>query len=63
MPFVSLGLSASLSNPLARLGYATPTPVQAQSIPLALAGHDLLAKAQTGTGKTAAFGLPMIERL
>ncbi|HET9705221.1 MAG TPA: DEAD/DEAH box helicase [Vicinamibacterales bacterium] len=63
MPFVSLGLSASLSNPLARLGYTVPTPVQAQSIPLVLAGRDLLAKAQTGTGKTAAFGLPMIERL
>ena len=63
MPFVSLGLTPSLCHPLARLGYATPTPVQAQSIPLVLAGHDLLAKAQTGTGQTAAFGLPMIERL
>src|SRR5215212_3415721 len=63
MPFASLGLSPSLSNPLARLGYTTPTPVQLKSIPIVLTGADLLAKAQTGTGKTAAFGLPMIDRL
>jgi ATP-dependent RNA helicase RhlE len=63
MPFASLGLSPSLSNPLARLGYTTPTPVQLKSIPIVLTGADLLAKAQTGTGKTAAFGLPMIDRM
>ena len=63
MPFALLGLSPSLSNPLARLGYTTPTPVQLKSIPIVLTGADLLAKAQTGTGKTAAFGLPMIDRL
>ena len=63
MPFVSLGLSPSLCSPLARLGYSTPTPVQTQSIPVVLGGCDLLARAQTGTGKTAAFGLPMIDRL
>ena len=63
MPFASLGFSPSLSNPLARLGYTTPTPVQMKSIPIVLTGRDLLAKAQTGTGKTAAFGLPMIDRL
>ena len=45
------------------LGYTTPTPVQAETIPPALQGRDVLARAQTGTGKTAAFGLPMIERL
>ncbi len=63
MPFVSLGLSPSLCNPLGKLGYTKPTPVQLQSIPVVLAGKDLLARAQTGTGKTAAFGLPMIDRL
>ena len=63
MPFASLGLSPSVCTPLARLGYTTPTPVQVESIPMALEGHDLLARAQTGTGKTAAFGLPMIDRL
>jgi len=63
MPFSALGLSPTLSTPLARLGYSTPTPVQAQSIPIVLEGHDLLGRAQTGTGKTAAFGLPMIDRL
>ncbi|MGE3886976.1 MAG: DEAD/DEAH box helicase [Vicinamibacterales bacterium] len=63
MPFVSLGLSPSLCTPLSRLGYTTPTPVQTQSIPVVLSGRDLLARAQTGTGKTAAFGLPMIDRL
>jgi len=63
MPFASLGLSPSLSNPLAKLGYTTPTPVQLKSIPIVLTGKDLLARAQTGTGKTAAFGLPMIDRL
>ena len=63
MPFAALGLSDVLARPLARLGYTTPTPVQSSSIPIALAGSDLLARAQTGTGKTAAFGLPTIERL
>jgi len=63
MPFSTLGLSPSLCHPLARRGYATPTPVQAASIPIVLAGSDLLARAQTGTGKTAAFALPMIDRL
>jgi ATP-dependent RNA helicase RhlE len=63
MPFSNLGLSPALTSPLARLGYTRPTPVQASSIPVIMNGHDLIARAQTGTGKTAAFGLPMIDRL
>jgi ATP-dependent RNA helicase RhlE len=63
LSFTSLGLSEALSHSLAGLGYALPTPVQAKSIPIVLSGCDLLARAQTGTGKTAAFGLPMIDRL
>jgi len=63
MPFSTLGLSEVLYTPLARLGYERPTPVQTQSIPIVLSGRDLLARAQTGTGKTAAFGLPVIELL
>jgi len=63
MSFSKLGLTPSLYLPLARLGYGEPTPIQTQAIPVVLTGTDLLARAQTGTGKTAAFGLPMIERL
>ena len=63
MPFTTLGLSDVLTRPLGRLGYLRPTAVQSESIPLVLGGSDLLARAQTGTGKTAAFGLPMIDRL
>jgi ATP-dependent RNA helicase RhlE len=63
MSFSILGLTPSLCAPLARLGYEAPTPIQAQAIPAVLKGTDLLARAQTGTGKTAAFGLPMIDRL
>ena len=63
MPFSKLGLTPSLCAPLARMGYRQPTPVQSASIPIVLEGADLLARAQTGTGKTAAFGLPMIDRL
>ena len=61
--FSQLGLSPNVCTPLARLGYEAPTPIQTQAIPLALSGVDLLARAQTGTGKTAAFGLPTIDRL
>ena len=62
MSFSKLGLSPALCSPLARLGYAELTPIQFAAIPVVLSGVDLLARAQTGTGKTAAFGLPMIER-
>jgi ATP-dependent RNA helicase RhlE len=63
MSFDNLGLSPILLHNLHDLGYRVPTPVQVKAIPLALEGRDLLGSAQTGTGKTAAFGLPMIERL
>jgi ATP-dependent RNA helicase RhlE len=63
MSFSALGLAPSLYQPLAQIGYRIPTPVQAASIPHVLSAADLVARAQTGTGKTAAFGLPMIQRL
>ncbi|KAF1691599.1 DEAD/DEAH box helicase [Pseudoxanthomonas koreensis] len=63
MSFESLGLAPFLLRALAEQGYETPTPIQQQAIPLALDGHDLLAGAQTGTGKTAAFGLPLLQHL
>jgi len=63
MSFSKLGLSPSLYLPLARLGYEQPTPIQAHAIPAVLTGADVLARAQTGTGKTAAFGLPMIDQI
>lgn len=61
--FPELGLSAPLLGALAAEGYTTPTPIQAQAIPPALNGRDLCGIAQTGTGKTAAFALPILERL
>lgn len=61
--FDSLGLAPELLKALTDSGYTTPTPIQAQAIPLALAGGDLMAGAQTGTGKTAAFSLPLLQKL
>lgn len=63
MAFTSLGLSKVLLRAVAEQGYAAPTPIQAQAIPAVLDGRDLLAAAQTGTGKTAAFTLPLLQRL
>ncbi|MBI4394088.1 MAG: DEAD/DEAH box helicase [Euryarchaeota archaeon] len=61
MTFEKLNLSPTTLNALAAMGFEDPTPVQGQSIPLLLAGRDLVAQARTGTGKTAAFGIPIIE--
>ncbi len=61
--FHTLGLSEALLHDLAAAGFASPTPIQEQAIPPALAGRDVIGCAQTGTGKTAAFVIPMIERL
>jgi ATP-dependent RNA helicase RhlE len=63
MPFSTLGLSPDLVHAAGELGFSTPTPVQAQAIPVILRGADLLASAQTGSGKTGAFGLPLLQRL
>ena len=63
MPFSKLGLSGALLRAVADQGYTVPTPIQMQAIPAVLAGGDLLAGAQTGTGKTAGFVLPMLQLL
>ncbi|MDO9106822.1 MAG: DEAD/DEAH box helicase [Methylovulum sp.] len=63
MPFSTLGLSDPLLRAIADAGYTTPSPIQTQAIPAVLQGHDLLAAAQTGTGKTAGFTLPLLHRL
>jgi ATP-dependent RNA helicase RhlE len=63
MSFESLGLRAELLSAIASQGYAAPTPIQAEAIPVIFEGCDLLAGAQTGTGKTAAFALPIVQML
>ncbi|MFP1738358.1 ATP-dependent RNA helicase RhlE [Lonsdalea quercina] len=63
MSFESLGLSADILRAVEEQGYREPTPVQSQAIPLVLAGRDLMASAQTGTGKTAGFTLPLLQML
>ena len=63
MKFSDLGLSSELSHAVADLGYESPTPIQEKSIPVVLMGRDILGSAQTGTGKTASFTLPMIDIL
>jgi ATP-dependent RNA helicase RhlE len=63
MNFEELNLAPAIMQAVRELGYETPTPIQAQAIPAVLAGQDLLAGAQTGTGKTAAFTLPMLHKL
>lgn len=61
--FSTLGLAPELLRALTESGYTTPTPIQSQAIPVALAGGDVMAGAQTGTGKTAAFALPILQKL
>ena len=63
MKFSDLGLSSELSRAVADLGYEFPTPIQEKSIPVVLMGRDILGSAQTGTGKTAGFSLPMLHKL
>jgi ATP-dependent RNA helicase RhlE len=63
MPFRALGLGSNLVKAIEEAGYTEPTPIQAAAIPEIIAGHDLIGIAQTGTGKTAAFTLPMLARL
>jgi len=63
MSFTSLKLNTNLTNTLVELGYEKPTPIQEQSIPFILNNEDVMARAQTGTGKTAAFALPLLEKL
>lgn len=63
MPFTTLGLSDPLLRAIAEAGYTSPSPIQKQAIPVVLNGNDLLATAQTGTGKTAGFALPILHRL
>src|SRR5437879_13064932 len=61
--FINLGLSPELAGALAALGYEEPTPIQREAIPPLLQGRDVLGQAATGTGKTAAFALPLLQRI
>ena len=63
MPFKSLGLNPKLVQGVLAMGYGDPTPIQLRAIPVVLEGRDLIGSAQTGTGKTAAFALPVLQRL
>ena len=63
MPFSSLGLSEAIRRTINEIGYSTPTPIQTKAIPAVLSGKDVMATAQTGTGKTASFALPLLQRL
>src|SRR5688500_920868 len=63
MPFAQLGLSKEVVEGVKAMGYIEPTPIQIRAIPLILEGHDVIGAAQTGTGKTAAFALPILSRL
>ncbi len=59
--FADLGISEEILRAVEDMGYTQPSPIQTQTIPLLLEGHDVIGQAQTGTGKTAAFGIPIID--
>ena len=61
--FTGFGLDARLQRAIEESGYTTPTPIQAQAIPVVLSGHDVMGSAQTGTGKTASFVLPLLQKI
>jgi ATP-dependent RNA helicase RhlE len=61
--FSELSLSPAIERAVAEMGYETMTPIQAQAIPVVLQGRDVMGAAQTGTGKTAAFTLPLLQRM
>ena len=63
LTFNDLGLKETLVKAIDDLGFTTPSQIQAEAIPVALTGSDIIGQAQTGTGKTAAFGLPMVNNL
>src|SRR5436305_10661583 len=63
MPFSKLGLSAAMMEGVKAMGYVEPTPIQLRAIPLIMEGRDVIGSAQTGTGKTAAFALPILSQL
>src|SRR5262245_65916891 len=63
MPFFKLGLSPQVLEGVSAAGYTDPTPIQLRAIPLLLSGRDVIGSAQTGTGKTAAFALPILLKL
>ncbi|MFN6189913.1 MAG: DEAD/DEAH box helicase, partial [Planctomycetia bacterium] len=63
VPFATLGLSTELLKAVEKLGFEETSPIQAATIPLLLAGHDVVGQSQTGSGKTAAFCIPAIERV
>ena len=61
--FKSLEISDAVISALNAMGFEEPTPIQSESIPVAIAGHDMIGQAQTGTGKTAAYGIPVLEKI
>src|ERR1035437_876842 len=63
MPFTTFGLSSQMLEGVRAMGYIEPTPIQLRAMPLILAGTDVIGSAQTGTGKTAAFALPILSKL